>query len=130
MSGIYIHLPFCKRKCHYCNFFSVASEKMKQGFMDALYREIEQQKDYLDGKKIKTIYLGGGTPSVFSPEEINNLVCRIYDVFDVEKGAEITMEVNPDDVDEVWIEGLKGAKINRISMGVQSFASKVLAKHS
>ncbi len=122
MPGIYIHIPFCKRKCHYCNFFSVASEKLREGFMEALYKEIEQQKEYLGDKTVKTIYFGGGTPSVLSPLEIYNFVLTIYEVFNVVKDAEITIEVNPDDVDEAWVKGLKKTQVNRISIGVQSFS--------
>jgi len=122
MPGIYIHIPFCKRKCHYCNFFSVASEKLREGFMEALYKEIELQKEYLGDKNVRTIYLGGGTPSVLSPLEIYNSVFTIYEVFNVVKDAEITIEVNPDDVDETWVEGLKKTQVNRISIGVQSFS--------
>lgn len=121
MAGIYIHIPFCKRKCHYCNFFSVASEKLKKGFMDALYKEIEQQKDYLGDNTVKTIYFGGGTPSVLSHREIYNSVFTISNVFRVDDDAEITIEVNPDDVDEKWVEEIKRTQVNRISMGVQSF---------
>ncbi|MEA3476703.1 MAG: radical SAM family heme chaperone HemW [Bacteroidota bacterium] len=121
MAGIYIHIPFCKQKCHYCNFFSVASEKLKKGFMEALYNEIEQQKDYLGDQVVKTIYLGGGTPSLLKQQEIYNLVFAIYNVFDVAKEAEITIEVNPDDVTGEWLAELKETDVNRISIGVQSF---------
>jgi oxygen-independent coproporphyrinogen-3 oxidase len=121
MPGIYIHIPFCKRKCHYCNFFSVASEKLKKGFMDALFREIEQRKDYLGDKKVGSIYFGGGTPSVLSPVEIYNAVFTIYKFYDVAEDVEITIEVNPDDVDKEWVNELGRTQVNRVSIGVQSF---------
>jgi len=89
--------------------------------MDALYKEIEQQKDYLGDKTVKTIYFGGGTPSVLSQQEIYNSVFEICNVFEVDDDAEITIEVNPDDVDEQWVDELKRTQVNRISIGVQSF---------
>jgi oxygen-independent coproporphyrinogen-3 oxidase len=121
MAGIYIHIPFCKKKCNYCNFYSVASESLKEGFIDALLMEIELRKAYLSDEVINTIYLGGGTPSLFSVNEVERIISRINDVFIVDQEAEITMEFNPDDVISYDLPGLKKYGVNRISLGVQSF---------
>ena len=122
MSGIYIHIPFCKQKCHYCNFFSVASNKYRTVFVDALLKEISRGKNYLDNKTIHTIYFGGGTPSMLTTKEINQILNQIYLLFTVSKDAEITLEANPDDLNESKLKSLKNeTAINRLSMGVQSF---------
>ena len=99
---------------------------MKKGFMDALYREMELRKDYLGDNTVGTIYFGGGTPSVLKPYEIDNLLLAIGYLFEVDVDVEITIEVNPDDVDEVWIQELKRTRVNRISIGVQSFHNEDL----
>lgn len=122
MPGIYIHIPFCKQKCHYCNFYSVASNKYRSVFVDALLMEIERQKDYLDDKRINTIYFGGGTPSMLSSLEINQILKQLHNFFELSPDAEITLEANPDDLDEQKLMSLKNeTAINRLSMGVQSF---------
>jgi oxygen-independent coproporphyrinogen-3 oxidase len=122
MSGIYIHIPFCKQKCYYCNFFSVASDKYRTVFVDALLKEISRQKNYLDNKTIHTIYFGGGTPSMLTIKEINQILNQINLLFTVSKDAEITLEANPDDLNESKLKSLKNdTAINRLSMGVQSF---------
>ena len=98
MAGIYLHIPFCKSKCPYCNFFSVASLKSVNEFLGALHVEINSQKDYLDDQEVKTIYFGGGTPSLLKLSEINGILEKIRTVFSVGKAAEITLEANPDDI--------------------------------
>lgn len=121
MAGIYIHIPFCKQKCHYCNFFSVASLKYKNEFIEALQKEIVQQKDYLQAEEINTVYFGGGTPSVLSQEEIEGIIDVLRKYHPIRNDAEITLEANPDDLDSSKINELSRSSINRLSIGVQSF---------
>ncbi len=152
MSGIYIHIPFCRRKCHYCNFFSLASQKLKEPFLDAVKKEIALTRGYLAGEPVNTIYFGGGTPSVYRPAELQEVMAgidspdsiknpsppdpspdciknpsppdpsprgegRIFSAID----KEITIELNPEDVTEEYVEELKDTWFNRFSLGVQSF---------
>jgi len=121
MNGIYIHIPFCRQKCNYCNFFSIASIKYKSDFIKVLLKEIELQKNYLSNKKINTIYFGGGTPSMLSVDETNLILNKINQLFSIEKDAEITLEANPDDLTDAKIIELKNSPINRVSVGIQSF---------
>lgn len=121
MAGIYIHIPFCKRKCHYCNFFSVASDRQREAFLKALLKEAEIQKDYLEGEIVSTIYFGGGTPSLLVEKELIRILDKIYSLHEISKNAEITLEGNPDDLDVRKIKMLSGTPINRLSIGVQSF---------
>lgn len=121
MAAIYIHIPFCRSKCHYCNFFSVASKKLKEGFLPALLSEAQLQKDYLSGEPVDTIYFGGGTPSMLDTEEIRDILEVLCKCHPVANDAEITIEANPDDVLPAKAERWKRAGINRISLGIQSF---------
>ncbi|MEE4258676.1 MAG: radical SAM family heme chaperone HemW [Bacteroidales bacterium] len=122
MAGIYIHIPFCKQKCHYCNFYTVTSQKFRDGFIPAILKELEQRKDYLEDKTINTVYFGGGTPSMLSVKEIGQIIDKIDQLFVLKNDAEITLETNPDDLDKNKIRELKSeTRINRLSMGVQSF---------
>ncbi len=122
MPGIYIHIPFCKQKCYYCNFFSVASSKYRNVFLESLLNEISARKDYLTGKNINTVYFGGGTPSLLNHNEINKIISLIEKLFDLSPRAEITLEANPDDLTPGYLKKLKeNTRINRLSIGVQSF---------
>lgn len=121
MSGIYIHIPFCKQACHYCDFHFSTSIKKKGSLVDMLCQEILLRKNELPSDKIETIYFGGGTPSLLSSEELKQIFETIYSNFDVQEDAEITLEANPDDLTLESLEGLKTAGINRLSIGVQSF---------
>jgi oxygen-independent coproporphyrinogen-3 oxidase len=121
MAGIYIHIPFCKKLCYYCDFYHVASADDNSAFIDALIKEASQRKEYLGSETISTIYLGGGTPSVFSIRELGMILNHINKLFNVEKNAEITIEINPDDVQPEYLKGLKRHNINRISLGIQSW---------
>ncbi len=121
MGGVYIHIPFCRQKCNYCNFFSVASKRLRKGFSHALLREINQRKDYLKEEVVNSIYFGGGTPSVLSIQELQNIMDGIASCFQISKKVEITIELNPEDVAEKYIQGLLKMNFNRFSIGVQSF---------
>jgi oxygen-independent coproporphyrinogen-3 oxidase len=122
MAGIYIHIPFCKQACSYCDFHFSTSLKSKEAFVSSLIREIELQKKYF-GKDgiIETIYFGGGTPSLLSSEEIDRIFNKLYGNFTVAKNAEITLEANPDDLSKTKLEELKSSPVNRLSIGIQSF---------
>ena len=122
MAGIYIHIPFCKQKCHYCNFYSSVSIKYRDIFVDALLNETIKKQPYLQNETIDTIYFGGGTPSMLSNNEINLILNTIYSNYNVSANAEITLEANPDDLSKKKLLELKNyTDINRLSIGVQSF---------
>ena len=125
MSGIYIHVPYCKQACHYCNFHFSTSLKNKEDMIKAINKEI-YQKAILNNDKVSTIYFGGGTPSILDVEEINLIIENIYKNFNVGKNIEITIEANPDDLSKHKLNDLSKTKINRISIGVQSFIDKEL----
>lgn len=128
MAGIYIHIPFCRQKCHYCNFFSLASKKLTSSFPEVLKKEIDLTSDYLRGEPVDTIYLGGGTPSVYSPADLQLIVNLLKVHYPVKEGAtpEITLELNPDDVTPAFVNELIPAAFNRFSVGVQSFHDRDL----
>jgi oxygen-independent coproporphyrinogen-3 oxidase len=122
MAGIYIHIPFCKQKCHYCNFYSTVSLAYRQDYISALTREIKSRQKYLDHEVVNTIYFGGGTPSMFSSDEISYIINLIDFRFNVPSDAEITLEANPDDLDKNKLNDIKNyTSVNRLSIGVQSF---------
>ncbi|MGM0665722.1 MAG: radical SAM family heme chaperone HemW [Bacteroidota bacterium] len=126
MAGIYVHIPFCKKKCHYCDFYKTLDTGMAESYIRALVKEMTLQKDYLENKKVKTIYLGGGTPSVLTAAQVREILEKLGAAFDVSEDAEITMEVNPDDISRVYARDLKQAGINRISLGIQSWNNDIL----
>lgn len=121
MAGIYIHIPYCKTRCIYCDFFTQTNTRTKPLFVGALCREISLRKDYLLGEPIETIYFGGGTPSQLSGDEFEEIFKAIYSNFEIVEGAEITLEANPDDLTDDYIKMLRSLPFNRISIGVQSF---------
>lgn len=120
MAGIYIHIPFCRRACVYCDFHFSTSLKAKTDFINALLTEIEMRKEYLS-EKIGTIYFGGGTPSVLTSDEIITIYSKLENTFDLSSETEITLEANPDDLTEEYLLQLKQTPVNRLSIGVQSF---------
>ena len=126
MAGIYIHIPFCKRRCIYCDFFSTTQSEKKSGYVHSLCQELELRKDYLEGEEIETIYLGGGTPSQLSQQELETIFSYIYKLYKVKKDAEITLEANPDDLTQEYVNQLRQLPINRISMGIQTFQEETL----
>ena len=122
MSGIYIHIPFCKKACFYCDFHFTVSFKIKEKIITAICQELTTRKDFFDPKEtINSIYFGGGTPSVLSIKEIDEILGAVYSHYNVEKNAEITFECNPDDLTQDYLRELKFVGINRLSIGVQSF---------
>jgi oxygen-independent coproporphyrinogen III oxidase len=121
LAGIYIHIPFCKQACHYCNFHFATSLHYKNDFVAALLKEIELQKDFLKNEEVETIYFGGGTPSLCTKEEIKSIVTAIHSSFTVSPNAELTLETNPDDITEEKLFDWKETGINRLSIGIQSF---------
>lgn len=121
MAGIYIHIPFCKKLCYYCDFYHVVSRDNNSAFIDALLKEASLRKEYLENETVSTIYLGGGTPSVFSIKDLGTILNHINKLFRVAADCEITIELNPDDVQSSYLNGLKNHNINRISLGIQSW---------
>ncbi|HAL81432.1 MAG TPA: coproporphyrinogen III oxidase [Mucilaginibacter sp.] len=121
MAGIYIHIPFCKQACYYCDFHFSTSLKYKDELLQALIKEISLQKNYLEGETVETIYFGGGTPSLLSADEINLLVGTITGLHTVSSSAEITLEANPDDLNKEKLQSLRQTDVNRFSIGIQSF---------
>jgi putative oxygen-independent coproporphyrinogen III oxidase len=121
MAGIYIHIPFCKKLCFYCDFYHVISVNDYSAFIDALLKEATLRKDYLENETVSTIYIGGGTPSVFSVKDLETILNHINKIFSVSGDCEITFEMNPDDVRPEYLGGLKNCKVNRISLGIQSW---------
>jgi oxygen-independent coproporphyrinogen-3 oxidase len=122
MAGIYIHIPFCRKLCHYCNFHRSVLIKNINAFLDALVKEIEIRKNYLGNELIETIYFGGGTPSILDIPEISLIISAIHNNFKVNDNPEITLEANPDDLSRDYLQGLiNSTPVNRLSIGVQSF---------
>ena len=126
MAGIYIHIPFCKRRCIYCDFFSTTQSEKKSAYVRALCRELEMRRDYVGGEEIETIYLGGGTPSQLTEEELKAIFASIYHIYKVKTNAEITLEANPDDLTPEYVAMLRQLPVNRISMGIQTFQEETL----
>ncbi|MFT4831813.1 MAG: oxygen-independent coproporphyrinogen-3 oxidase [Psychroserpens sp.] len=121
MSGIYIHIPFCKQACHYCDFHFSTSMGKKEVMIKALQKELELRKDEFKGETVGTIYFGGGTPSVLNTVDINAIIETVYVNFKVSENPEITLEANPDDLNNSKIKELADSPINRLSIGIQSF---------
>ncbi len=126
MSGIYIHIPFCKQACFYCDFHFSTSLKKKDELVNSLIHEIELRKDELNNDVIKTIYFGGGTPSMLSQAEIDAIIAAVYKNHTVVTHPEVTLEANPDDLTEEKIIELAKSRINRLSIGIQSFLERDL----
>jgi oxygen-independent coproporphyrinogen-3 oxidase len=122
MAGIYIHIPFCHRACTYCNFFFSVSLKQKSNLIEALIKEIELRKNYLEGEFITSVYFGGGTPSLMDASVIRRILDAVENNFTVVKDAEITLEANPDDLTGSKLHDFAEAFVNRLSIGVQSFS--------
>lgn len=126
MAGIYLHIPFCKRRCLYCDFYSTTDGRLKDAYIRALCRELADRKDYLHGEPVETLYFGGGTPSQLLPEDFRKLFDTLYQLYDIDPNAEITLEANPDDLTEAYIGQLADLPFNRLSIGIQTFDEGLL----
>lgn len=126
MAGIYLHIPFCKKRCIYCDFFSSTRNEKKAAYIDALCQELELRRDYLDEEKIETIYFGGGTPSQLAKEDFERIFSSLYKIYPISPEAEITLEANPDDLSPEYIHMLRTLPFNRLSMGIQTFNENTL----
>ena len=121
MAGIYVHIPFCRQACHYCNFHFSTSFKYKSELVSALAKELIMRKDYIQGATIETIYLGGGTPSLLEEKELNVIMETLHKQYKISQEVETTLEANPDDLTVDKLRQLKSSGINRLSIGIQSF---------
>ena len=126
MAGLYIHIPFCKSRCIYCGFYSTTAVELRQRYVEAVCREVGDWRFEVGDWRFGTIYLGGGTPSQLTGEQLHQLFETIYIYNKVEKDAEVTIEVNPDDVTESFARELSSLPVNRVSMGVQTFSDERL----
>lgn len=127
MAGIYIHIPFCRKKCSYCDFHKSVFLKNKKAMLQSLVRELDQKTEYIDDEVIETIYFGGGTPSILSIEEINLILSGVFASYKVKELPEITFEANPDDLNDRYLKQLREETvINRLSIGIQSFINRDL----
>jgi oxygen-independent coproporphyrinogen III oxidase len=127
MAGIYIHIPFCKQKCSYCDFhFSTTFGNYRKRMLDAMIQEIQNRKDFLKGEALETIYFGGGTPSLLTADELQLFLNQIRNSYTVSEHAEISLEANPDDMTKEALLGWKAIGFNRLSVGLQSFRASDL----
>ncbi len=126
MAGVYIHIPFCKSFCSYCDFYSITDNSLKEALVQALIREASLRASYLEGEPAETIYIGGGTPSLLDPDVTESLLLAVRENFRAVDNPEITVEVNPDDISEGYFGSLKQMGVNRISFGLQSWNDKRL----
>lgn len=127
MAGVYIHVPFCKRRCGYCNFYSTTRLGLKDCYLQAIKKELTGRRNYLNNEPVQTIYFGGGTPSLLEPAEIQQIIGTIKQLHSVAADAEITVEANPDDLTPAYISQLSETDANRLSIGIQSFDDAMLA---
>lgn len=127
MAGIYIHVPFCKKRCIYCDFFTRTDLSLKTEYVSAICKEIELRKEYIKGETIETIYFGGGTPSQLLVNDFEHIFNAIYTNFRVDADAEITIEGNPDDLSIHYLKSIQALPINRLSIGIQSFNNAELS---
>ena len=126
MAGIYIHIPFCKTRCIYCDFYSTTRSELKSRYIHALCKELQMRKEYLRGEPVETVYFGGGTPSQLAEEDFREVFETIRKYYGMEHCREITLEANPDDLTEEYTAMLQQLPFNRISMGIQTFDDKTL----
>ncbi len=126
MAGIYIHIPFCKTRCIYCDFYSTTRSEIKDRYLSALCKELQSRKSYLGNEPVETIYFGGGTPSQLSRQDFEKIFSTIKKEFNLEQCSEITLEANPDDLSPEYIKELSSLPFNRISIGIQTFNEQTL----
>ena len=128
MAGIYIHIPFCNKACHYCDFHFSTDQRYRKVLIESICAEIDLRAHYLNGAVVETIYFGGGTPSVLSEAELKKIIVALQQTFSIKKGAELTLEANPEDISAEKISFLRELGINRLSIGIQSFHDETLIK--
>ena len=128
MAGIYIHIPFCQKRCTYCDFYTEVAPQLIPNLIDSIIKELDIRKDYLPDSAINTIYLGGGTPSILSKEQFSKIFEAIFSNYTVNENAEITFEANPDDLTTDFFESIRLLPFNRISIGIQSFDDEDLKR--
>ena len=126
MAGLYLHIPFCKQACYYCDFHFSTSQEHRHGLITNVANELRLQKDYLNGESVDTIYFGGGTPSLLTSQEMETISEAIHASYPIADRPEITLEANPDDLNGIKLEELKQLGINRLSIGIQSFDDAIL----
>ena len=126
MNGIYIHIPFCKKACHYCDFHFSTNVSRQQEMVDAIIQELNLRVNYLNSNEISSIYFGGGTPSLLSAHQLNQIMEAVRGHFSFAENIEITLEANPDDINQENLSTFISAGVNRLSLGVQSFHEPIL----
>ena len=126
MAGIYIHIPFCKKRCIYCDFYSTTDNRLTESYIGALENELSARIDEIGTDNVSTIYIGGGTPSQLTIQQLSRLIASIKNIINFEKVLEFTIEVNPDDVNLEYMQACRTLGINRVSMGIQSFVDAEL----
>jgi oxygen-independent coproporphyrinogen-3 oxidase len=126
MATLYLHIPFCKRICSYCDFYKVGAIELLPQVVDMMHREMEERAHYIDDKGLTSIYFGGGTPSLLRPQQIEALISHAETLFDISGVGEITIEANPDDLTDDYVSALGDTRVNRVSLGIQSFDDRVL----
>ena len=126
LPSLYIHIPFCERKCLYCDFYSVERPDLIEDFLAALAREIALRAPEQDGTAFRTVFFGGGTPSLLSPRQLEGILSRLRTAFQIVTNAEITLEANPGTVHEESLRAFRSLGVNRLSIGIQSFRAEDL----
>lgn len=126
MAGLYFHIPFCKRICAYCDFYRFADLRGMADVLQAMHAELEETRGFLHDRSVRSVYFGGGTPSLAAPAELQRFIDHAADIYDLQQSAEITAEVNPDDITREYVAALRRTDLNRISIGIQSFDDRVL----
>ncbi len=128
MAGIYIHIPFCRQKCYYCDFYKTVNTTLTEKFLSALKIEIVQRKNYFENEVVETIYFGGGTPSVLTKTELSGIIDFLRQHFNISQTVEITFEANPDDLSVEYLNNVYSTGVRRLSIGIQSFQDEFLQK--
>jgi len=128
MAGIYIHIPFCRQKCYYCDFYKTVNISLLGRYLQALKNEMLLRTDYLGGEPVETLYFGGGTPSVLSETELTDVIGFVRSHFTLSPNLEITLEANPDDLTTNYLQQIYSAGVRRLSIGIQSFHDEMLKK--
>ena len=126
MAGIYIHIPFCQSRCIYCGFYSTTLLNLRGQYIDAVCKEMALRKNYIDNEAYSTIYIGGGTPSLLTQDELQKIFSNLYETFNISSDTEITLECNPNDITTQFAKMLTQLPVNRISIGTQTFSDSRL----